>query len=75
MIEEGYRCANWSQSGLSRTKGCYLVVVTTKHRVLVYECSTKDPLNSDWQLVKKKVCVIYGSDLIPHSVCKPYGKY
>ncbi|KAI7888552.1 transcription factor IIIC subunit delta N-term-domain-containing protein [Mucor mucedo] len=50
LLEEGYRCANWSPSGLSQTNGCFLVVVTTKHRALIYQCSAKDPINSDWQL-------------------------
>ncbi|KAI8095592.1 transcription factor IIIC subunit delta N-term-domain-containing protein [Thamnidium elegans] len=50
LNEEGYRCANWSQTGLSVSQSCLLVVVTTKHRVLLYQGSTKNPLDNDWQL-------------------------
>ncbi|GAA5804303.1 hypothetical protein HPULCUR_009790 [Helicostylum pulchrum] len=50
LNEEGYRCANWSQAGISVSQSCLLVVVTTKHRVLLYQGSTKNPLDNDWQL-------------------------
>lgn len=48
--EEGFRCANWSQTGISKTQSCLLAVVTTKHRVLLYQSSFRNPINSDWQL-------------------------
>lgn len=51
LNEEGYRCANWSQAGISVSQSCLLVVVTTKHRVLLYQGSAKNPLDNDWQLV------------------------
>lgn len=49
---EGFRCVNWSQTGLAKTQSCFLAVVTTKHRVLLYQSAVRDPINSDWQLVR-----------------------
>ncbi|OBZ86812.1 hypothetical protein A0J61_05138 [Choanephora cucurbitarum] len=71
---EGFRCANWSPTGLSASKSCFLVVVTTKHRVLIYQSSPKDPSNSDWQLVRDltheieahQVDVDYPTKINPH---------
>ncbi|CEI99498.1 hypothetical protein RMCBS344292_13587 [Rhizopus microsporus] len=63
--EEGFRCATWSPSGMSPSQSCLLTVVTTKHRVLTYQSSTKNPLNSDWQLVSlRKILNIAVSQLI-----------
>ncbi|KAI8057552.1 uncharacterized protein B0P05DRAFT_591248 [Gilbertella persicaria] len=52
LNEEGFRCANWSSAGLSSSQSPFLVVVTTKHRVLIYQSPTKDALNSDWKLAE-----------------------
>ncbi|KAI9474236.1 MAG: transcription factor IIIC subunit delta N-term-domain-containing protein [Benjaminiella poitrasii] len=50
LMTEGFRCANWSPIGISQTKGCFLVVVTTKHRVLVYQSSKENPSTGNWEL-------------------------
>ncbi|KAG1112790.1 hypothetical protein G6F42_014639 [Rhizopus arrhizus] len=50
MTEEGCRIAKWSPPGLSPNQSCFLTVVTTKHRVLMYQMSTRDANNADWQL-------------------------
>jgi WD40 repeat protein len=46
---EGFRTAQWSETACSKSQSCYLAVVTTKHRGLIY-CATKDASNSDWEL-------------------------
>ncbi|KAI8327700.1 transcription factor IIIC subunit delta N-term-domain-containing protein [Chlamydoabsidia padenii] len=46
-MQEMYRCAQWSPTGLSRKHGCLLTVMTTKHRVLLFE---PDNGSSNWIL-------------------------
>ncbi|ORZ12246.1 transcription factor IIIC subunit delta N-term-domain-containing protein [Absidia repens] len=46
-IPEMYRCTSWSPTGLSRIYGCLLTVVTTKHRVLLFELGKN---TSNWSL-------------------------
>ncbi|KAI8096517.1 transcription factor IIIC subunit delta N-term-domain-containing protein [Halteromyces radiatus] len=46
-ISEGYRCTNWSPTGLSSNYGCLLTVITTKHRVLLFEAGKDTP---NWTL-------------------------
>ncbi|KAI8147696.1 transcription factor IIIC subunit delta N-term-domain-containing protein [Fennellomyces sp. T-0311] len=36
LIDESYRCARWSPTGLSNLNGCILAVVTTQHQVTLY---------------------------------------
>ncbi|KAI8370498.1 transcription factor IIIC subunit delta N-term-domain-containing protein [Radiomyces spectabilis] len=48
-LPESYRCAVWSPTGLTSTQGCFLTVVTTKHRVFLYNRAEKDP-KMDWTL-------------------------
>ncbi|KAL9544041.1 hypothetical protein MBANPS3_007828 [Mucor bainieri] len=50
LAEEGCRIAKWSPAGLSPNQSCFLAVVTTRHRVLIYQISTRDASNSDWQV-------------------------
>ncbi|GAN07502.1 hypothetical protein MAM1_0163d06999 [Mucor ambiguus] len=50
LTEEGCRMAKWSPAGLAPNQSCFLAVVTTKHRVLIYQISTRDATNSDWQV-------------------------
>ncbi|KAI8647264.1 transcription factor IIIC subunit delta N-term-domain-containing protein [Parasitella parasitica] len=50
LNEESFRLARWSPPNLSPNQSCFLTVVTTKHRVLLYQISSRDPTNSDWNL-------------------------
>ncbi|KAL0143524.1 hypothetical protein V8B55DRAFT_1478332 [Mucor lusitanicus] len=50
LSEEGCRMAKWSPIGLSPNQSCFLAVVTTRHRVAIYQISTRDATNSDWQV-------------------------
>ncbi|SAL98717.1 hypothetical protein [Absidia glauca] len=46
-MQESYRCAQWSPTGLSRKHGCLMTILTTKHRVLLFE---PDKVTSNWVL-------------------------
>ncbi|KAI7900588.1 transcription factor IIIC subunit delta N-term-domain-containing protein [Cokeromyces recurvatus] len=50
LSAEGFRCANWSPIGISESQSCFLVVVTTKHRVLIYQNSKENPSTGNWEL-------------------------
>ncbi|KAI8971862.1 hypothetical protein BDF20DRAFT_886883 [Mycotypha africana] len=49
-LEEGFRCAKWSPSRISPSKSSFLLVITTKHRVLLYQDSAEKAGTTDWQL-------------------------
>ncbi|CEP09219.1 hypothetical protein [Parasitella parasitica] len=50
LNEESFRLARWSPPNLAPNQSCFLTVLTTKHRVLIYQIASRDPTNSDWLL-------------------------
>ncbi|KAK4514715.1 Tlg2-vesicle protein [Mucor velutinosus] len=83
LTEEGCRMAKWSPAGLSPNQSCFLAVITTKHRVLIYQISARDATNSDWQVYEdltdriKNHAITHQATTAPsphHTLCASWSK-
>ncbi|KAI8972080.1 hypothetical protein BDB01DRAFT_854781 [Pilobolus umbonatus] len=51
-LDFGYKYAHWSPSRLSYAGGCFLVVVTTRRQVMIYQAQMQESATRTWVLYR-----------------------